>query len=82
MVRPATKVSTRFWAELAIAIGLAALALFTLIRPDWIELLFGVDPDEGSGALEWGIVVLFAAIALLAGTFAGREWRRARAAER
>jgi hypothetical protein len=50
----------------------------TVVIPSWIELLFGVDPDRGSGALEWGVVLLallaWATLSLLA----RREWRRYR----
>ncbi|MET7699604.1 MULTISPECIES: ABC transporter permease [unclassified Streptomyces] len=54
------------------------LFLVTLIWPDWIEEVFGVDPDQHSGALEWAIV----AVALLAtvtfSLLARGEYRRAR----
>jgi hypothetical protein len=50
----------RFWTEIALgAACLVALAL-TAAWPDWIETVFGVDPDGGSGALEWALLVMLA----------------------
>jgi hypothetical protein len=43
------------------------LALLTFAVHDWIEVVFGVDPDRGSGLAEVVIVVaLFAVSAALA----------------
>jgi hypothetical protein len=57
----------RFWIEVALAVFAAGLAVLTLITREWIELLFGIDPDKGSGALEWALVIaLFVASAALA----------------
>ena len=57
----------RYWIEVALAVIAAGLAVLTLISRDWIELLFGIDPDQGSGALEWALVAaLFVASVALA----------------
>jgi hypothetical protein len=50
--------------------GLAAA--ITAIVPDWIEEVFHVDPDSGSGALEWLIV---AALALATVALSALAWR-------
>lgn len=57
------------------------VAVLTLVWQDWIETVFGVDPDHGNGSLEWLVVTVLAVVtvALVAG--ARVEWRRsARAA--
>ena len=71
-------VPARFWVETVGAFLTGALLLLTLIWPDWIELAFGVDPDQHSGSLELILVVVCAVATLLFGTLANREWRRAR----
>ena len=67
----------RFWFELAAAGSCSILFVVTLFWNDWIEVIFGADPDEGSGALEWLIVGVFFALALVSSVLARREWHRA-----
>jgi hypothetical protein len=65
-----------FVLELAFAGGSLALALVTLARKDWIEIIFGIDPDKYSGSLEWLIVAAGLVLALICGVAAVAEWRR------
>jgi hypothetical protein len=70
---------TRFWWEIALASVSAGLGALTLATRDWIEVTFGVDPDRGSGSLEWLIVAAAIAVALTLAAAARVEWRRAAA---
>jgi hypothetical protein len=47
-------------------------AVITAIVPDWIEEVFHVDPDAGSGSLEWLTVL---ALALATVTLSALAWR-------
>ena len=67
----------RFWLEVAGLSVSSVLLSATLLRPSWIETVFGVDPDNGSGLLEWSIVVVSLAVSVCASVLARREWRRA-----
>jgi hypothetical protein len=53
------------------------LFLLTLVRRDWIEVLFGVDPDRHSGSLEWLVVSGLLAVTVVLFSLAAIEWRRA-----
>ena len=64
--------------RLVLALLSALLFLVTLIWHDWIELVFGVEPDQGSGAVEWLLVALTALGAVVFGLLARAEWMRAR----
>ena len=66
----------RFGLEVAGAVGALVLALVTVVWRDWIEVVFRVNPDQGSGALEWLVVFAFAAISIGLSLAARRHWRR------
>ncbi len=69
-----------FWLETGMATMTAILFVITLVWRDWIEIVFGVDPDKGNGSLEWLIVGALLVVTLVLFTLAGFEWRRARTA--
>lgn len=64
----------RFVVRIATALGVlsAVAAVAATIDPQWIESLFEVSPDGGSGESELGLAVAFgaAAVILLGGAFA------------
>ena len=67
----------RFWAEAVLCAVAAALFVVTEIWPDWIERVFGVDPDHNDGGLEWAVLIALILIASTAFALARRELRRA-----
>jgi hypothetical protein len=71
----------RYPLELACALVCGTLAVLTLVIHNWIEVVFGVDPDGGSGLAEVAIVaVLFVvSVALAADVVRLRRLERARA---
>jgi hypothetical protein len=66
----------RFWLTATLGSLSGLLAIATLVHRDWIEEVFGVDPDGGNGSLEWVLVVALLVAAILLGGAARREWRR------
>ena len=66
----------RFWVECSLAIAGGLLFVLTLITQEWIEVIFGVDPDKGSGALEWAIVAVVLVITLVFAVRARAERKR------
>jgi hypothetical protein len=67
-----------FWIEAGLALTSAVASMLTLLWPDWIEIVFHVEPDQGSGALEWSIALAFVASTVLCAALARRERGRDR----
>lgn len=63
-----------FWIELVLAGLSALLCLLTIVSPEWIEELFGLDPDRGNGSFEWDLVLLSGFFTVLFALLAGRQW--------
>jgi ABC-type transport system involved in cytochrome c biogenesis permease subunit len=68
----------RFWIEAGLGLITAGLVLVSAFSREWIEILFRVDPDQGSGSLEWAIVGVAIAMTLTFSILARLEWRRAK----
>jgi hypothetical protein len=59
--------------ESALAAAFAVLAVLTAVAPQWIEAVTGLDPDGGSGAVEWLVVACFGLAAAVCGALARRS---------
>jgi len=70
----------RFWLETALAVVTSILLVITLVWNDWIEIVFGVDPDNNNGTFEWFIVGVLLVMTIMLFILASYEWRRYRAA--
>jgi hypothetical protein len=75
------KARKRLRFEIGLAIISGLLFLITLVSNEWIEIVFGVDPDGGDGSLEWLITLSTAIIAIIAIILVRSDWRRLRAAQ-
>ena len=69
--------SAGFWAAAITATAAAVLASITLLWPDWIEPLTGINPDHGNGSFEWVLAVGLAVVSAALSLLAWRAWRGA-----
>lgn len=67
---------TRYLVTGCLAVVSAGLLVVTVVWPEWVELLTGLDPDAGSGALEWAVTAAFAVLAVVTGFASLRARRR------
>jgi hypothetical protein len=74
------RVPFQVWLQAGLGMASAAFAALTLVSREWIEAVFGVDPDHGSGAAEWAVVAALAVVAIWCGIRAARSWRGVRPA--
>ncbi len=62
--------------EVVLAATSAVLCVLTLVFPAWIEKLTVLEPDAGSGALEWIIAGISLVAAIVSAVLASRDYRR------
>jgi hypothetical protein len=72
----------RFWIETFLASVTGVFAIITLFWHDWIETIFGFDPDKGTGSTEWLAVIILIIVTVTLAGGARLEWRHARLAQR
>lgn len=69
------KRTTRFWSETVLAVVSAVSLVLTFVWKEWIEFIFHVDPDNGSGAAEWWLAIGSGVLAVAFAVAARVEWR-------
>jgi hypothetical protein len=76
-MRRGVGVSRRFRLSVEVLLAAASglVGLVTLVWPDWIELVFGADPDGGNGAVEVLIVIAFLCVSVGTSLVARWEFR-------
>jgi energy-coupling factor transporter transmembrane protein EcfT len=71
----ASRRSRRSLVLLVLTVLTGVMTVVTIISAEWIEEVFGVHPDGGSGALELGIVVGLALVTVLLAIATTLTWR-------
>ena len=71
-------VRRRFWIEVGTASVTLLVLVLTVTHRDWIEVVIGIDPDAGSGALEWAVWVSLALVVVAVNVMMRYEWLRAK----
>jgi hypothetical protein len=66
----------RYRLQGAFAAICAVLTIAAAVLPVWIERLTGLEPDSGSGELEWLLAVAAGAVSITFGVLAYRTRRR------
>ena len=65
-----------FWIETTLGAASTLFLVLTLVWKDWIEIVFGIDPDNHSGSFEVFIVIICVGTTVLFSLLARQEWRK------
>ena len=68
-----------FWFETALAVTCGATFALWATAPQWIEAMFEVAPDGGSGSSELEIAIALLIATIACSILARGEWRRCQA---
>jgi hypothetical protein len=71
----------RYWAEACLGAVTLALAILTVVWPDWVEIIFRIDSDNHSGSFEIAMTFTLAASSVLFFALGWFEFRRTLTAE-
>jgi hypothetical protein len=66
-----------FWVEAILAVLTLSLGVLTIFWDDWIEGIFGFNPDQGDGSFEKELVIGLFVVTVLLAALAGRSRRKA-----
>ena len=66
----------RFWVGATLATLTGVLLVVTMVSREWVEVVFGVDPDGGDGSLEVAVLAVLLVATVAFSVFARAEWRR------
>jgi hypothetical protein len=75
--RRSKRLGPGFWAQSVMAGITGFLTILTLVWRDWIEGVFGFDPDHHNGSFEWKLVAIGAVLTAVFAALALHTWRRA-----
>jgi hypothetical protein len=75
------RATLRFRLSAVLTVVLAGITVLTAIVPDWVEEVFGVDPDGRSGAAEWTLVLVLAVLTVATAATTAVQWRGLRQLE-
>ena len=65
----------RLYAEIGLATSSLVALVLTIVWREWIEALFGVEPDGGDGSAEWMVVLACTLVFLVSAASARVELR-------